>query len=421
MNKVKTIFFNRDFNNLSFLIVQNIANYVFPFLIFSYLIRTIGFEKFGLVAFINAFFSYIILIVEYGFTISATKDITLSKNDTVKISKVVSTVISVKLFLFFICNLILFATYSFNSHLRENFNLYLMTSLFAFGQAFLPGWFFQGIQILKNMTITSVGVKIIQTLLIFILIKNPGDTTLLQAINAFSSILILLILYFTMFKKYNFKFRLVTITEIKLCMKDSWHLFLSNVSVTFYTNTVSVLLGFFHGNLYVGYYSAAEKLILSLKALISPISQIVFPKMIALSKISKEAVVAYNKKLLKYGTPLFAVIGIFIILLSKYILLIVFGKYNPNSDLVLQILAFLPLILFLHSVFALCTLLVFSENKIYFKIILSAGLLNIFVGSVFIYYFKDLGAAIVVMSIEIYILIRYIIATEKRGYSLLKF
>jgi preprotein translocase subunit SecD len=63
---------------------------------------------------------------------------------------------------------------------------------------------------------------------------------------------------------------------------------------------------------------------------------------------------------------------------------------------------------------------VFSENKIYSFVIYSAGLISIIVAPLIIYHLKDVGAAIAVMIIEMYILLGYIYATEKKGYSLFK-
>ncbi|MEN4761976.1 MULTISPECIES: oligosaccharide flippase family protein [unclassified Chryseobacterium] len=411
---------NTDFKNLFFLIIQNIANYVFPFITFSYLIRTVGFEKFGLITFVNSFFAYIIIIVEYGYIISATKDISVNIGNKLLINKIISIILSVKSILFLGCIALLFFTYPFNNHLQNNLSLYLITIIFAAGQSFNPVWFFQGIQNLKNITITNVIIKTLQTGLIFIFIRKEGDYIILQIINSICTLLVSMLLYFSMYYKYGFRFVRINTNDILKSLKDGWLLFISNVSMTLYTTTISVFLGFFHGNLYVGYYSASEKLISAVKVLISPISQIVYPKMAILSKESKELVLRYNKKILIIGGLIFTFIGLVFVIFSKHILIIVLGEYNLQSNIVLKILSFLPLILFLHSVFALCTLLVFSENKIYSRIIISGGILNIIVAPILIYFFKAYGAAFAVMIVEIYILLRYIYSTEKRNYSLFK-
>jgi PST family polysaccharide transporter len=406
---IERILKNKDFHNLLFLVIQNIANYVFPFITFSYLVRTLGFENFGLISFVNAVFSYVILVVEYGYVISATKEISKNRNNNKQINKIVSVVLVIKLLLFVLCILLLLMTYPFNKHLSNNFPLYIITIFFAFGQAFIPIWYFQGIQVLKNITC-----------LVFLIIRNKNDILMLQAINGLCSILVLLILYQTMIRKYGFRFTDVNFDDVKNSLKDGWHLFISNISMTFYTNSVSILLGFFHGNIYVGYYSASEKIISAFKALISPVSQIVFPKVSELANISKKSVINYNKKILVFGVFFFGIIGFGILGFSDVILKLVFGSFNDHSDIVLKILSFLPLILFMHGIFALCTLLVYSENKSYSKIIISAGLFNVILGTILIYFLKEIGAALAVIIIELYILVMYIYTVEKKGYSYFK-
>ena len=85
--------------NVASLTSLQAITYVLPVIIMPYLFRIIGPEKFGLIAFAQAFVQYFAIITDYGFGISATKEISLCREERRKVSCVFSSVITVKILL----------------------------------------------------------------------------------------------------------------------------------------------------------------------------------------------------------------------------------------------------------------------------------------------------------------------------------
>lgn len=83
-----------NFAALGFL---QVIGYVFPFITLPYLTRVIGIERFGEIAFAAVVSYYFQMIVDYGFSFSAVRDIARYRSDKMKISDIYSRVVCAKI------------------------------------------------------------------------------------------------------------------------------------------------------------------------------------------------------------------------------------------------------------------------------------------------------------------------------------
>ncbi|WP_354270898.1 oligosaccharide flippase family protein, partial [Escherichia coli] len=79
------------------------TNYLFPLITLPYLIRMLGSDSFGIYAMILAGIQYVNIIVDFGFNFTATKLISIYKNNENEKNKIFTATIIIKFILFCLC------------------------------------------------------------------------------------------------------------------------------------------------------------------------------------------------------------------------------------------------------------------------------------------------------------------------------
>lgn len=404
--------------NFSFLFSINIANFVLPLLTFPYLVRVLGIEKFGLLSFATSIITYFLILTDYGFNLTATKEISINRNDKNKLNEIFSKVISLKVIIMIMGFVLLLLLVYFIPRFNTYWYIFIFSYGSVLGQVLFPIWFFQGLEEMKIISILSVFLKIIFTAAVFLLIKSQNDFYLVPIISSVGFVFIGIISILIVKIKYNVCFISQSRSVLSEYLIDGWPLFLSNISVTLYTTATVTFLGFFTNNTIVGYYSVADKIIAAIRGGISPVSQVLFPYLCNIATNDPSKVFNINRRLAIFGGGIMLIVSLVLFLFTGDIIQLIFGKKDIDSILILKIFAIIPFLTFLHTVFALFTMIVFGKNKDYSKIIVSAAILNFILCIILIPFFGYVGAAISVIIIELYLLIRYVYFTQKNDLKL---
>ncbi len=278
IEKIKTkAEYKRLFSNFLSLSVLQAANYLFPLITFPYLVRVLGIEKFGLISFAQAFIQYFIIITDYGFNLSATREISIHRDDKEKINEIFSSVMIIKLSLMILSFIFMsIIVFSFNKF-RQDWLLYYLTFGMVFGNVLFPVWFFQGIEQMKWITYLNILTKAIFTVAIFVFIKNQDSYYLVPLLNSMGYIIAGVLSLFLIINHFRVEFKLLTLNKVKYYLNDAWYVFISRILVNIYTSTNIILLGFFYNNLAVGYYSVFEKIVIAAGAIFDITNQIIYP------------------------------------------------------------------------------------------------------------------------------------------------
>ncbi|AEH22444.1 polysaccharide biosynthesis protein [Thermodesulfobacterium geofontis OPF15] len=386
-----------NFLSLSFL---QVANYIFPLITLPYLVRVLGPEKFGLISFAQAFIGYFVILTDYGFNLSATREIAIYREDKEKVSEIFSSVMVIKFFLFFLSLGIMSAIIFTFEKFRQDWEIYYLTFGMVLGQVLFPVWFFQGMERMKYITFLNILAKLIFTIAIFAFVRKVEDYLYVPLLNSLGFIVAGVLGLWIVFKDFGIGFRMPSWEGIKHQLKEGWYIFISTVAISLYTISNTFILGLFTNNTIVGYYSAAEKIIKAIQGLLGPISQTIYPHVSKLMYESKECGIKFLRKVTLLIGSFSFVLSLIIFIFADLIVRIVLGSQYTESVIVLRILAFLPFIIGLSNIFAVQGLIAYGKLEIIPKITLAGAISNIFIALLLVNLLQAVGVAISVLIAE---------------------
>ncbi len=382
---------------------MQIAGYVLPLVYLPYLVRVIGPDKFGAIAFAQAVVVYFSLITNLGTNLYAPREIAVSKGDNSKISSIVSNILFMKSVLLLAAIFSYIAVVYAVPKFRVEMTLFMFTGGNLIMTAFLPTWFFQGIEKMANIATANILSRALGVCLIFAVIRQTSDYVYVPLINVLAQMLGLLFMYYIMFTKEKIKVVRPDISSMRKIAKESFPLFISNISISIYTGINTMVLGFLTNNTVVGYYSVAERLVKAGLSIQGQLGAVFYPHISKLVAVSKEQAITAIKKAFVV-TMLFAIpVTTFIFFNANEIIRLVFGNNFFLSVVPIQILSFLFIIIGLSSVFGMQILLPFGKRKELMKPIVTAGIVNLVLNFILVPFLKQDGAALAFLVSEIWV------------------
>lgn len=265
--------------NTIFLYVLMFTKMIFPMLTLPYLTRVLSIEHYGVVAYVKAYNSYIQLLLDFGFILSATKYVVKFTDDKEKLGKITGNVFAEKSILGclgILSTLILVNVIPILSQNQLFVWLFLISSLVTI---FIPDFLFRGLENLEYVTYPFVVSKTIVLALTFVLIKGNSDFLLIPILEIVGNALAAVISIFFIYKqkiKILFDDYRVWFTDIK----ESSVYFFSNFATTIFGALTTLIVGIYMGKVEIAYWSVCMQIVAAAKSMYNPIVNSIYPHMI---------------------------------------------------------------------------------------------------------------------------------------------
>ena len=393
----------RVVGNAASVMAVQAGSYILPLINVPYLLRVIGPEHYGLIAFSQAVMAYFVTLNDFGFNLSATRELSLHRDDPVVRSELYSTVMAVKCTLCLVSFIILCVLIHFVPRFHGNASIFFASFGIVVGTMLFPQWFFQGIEKMYWISMVNLSANIIFTAGIYIWVRQPSDFLIAAIVQAAGKLLAGILGVIILFSTERVKLQVPTRAQIQHRLADGWHLFMSSAAAILYTSSNVVVLGFVCGMTQVGYFSAAYKIFAAGMGLLSPMCQALYPHVCALAHRSRELAVAYLRKAMVVLGGLTLTGGLVVMIFAKIVVRIAMGSKYMSSVSVLQFMALTPFACAINNIYGTQGMLNFGMKSQFSRILVVSAFLNNIILIPLCFWFKAPGAAASALTTEVFV------------------
>lgn len=320
------------------------VNIIVPLITMPYLVGKLGIEKYGILVYATALMTNFKVLLDFGFEVTATRDIARNVGNAIKIDKLISSVFAVKIVYACVGGVILYLLLNINNYSSEEEGIYIWTFMTVVFQSMVPIWYFQGVQnvnIYSNFNIASKGSYL---LMILCFVRNEMDYGFVPICSFVTSFLGFVATTQYMIHNGGVRIKIPRLNEIITLIKNGMHVFYSGVFTNIYSSGGVIILGYLGTKDQVGVYSIGEKIFTLLASIAQPIAKTILPNISSLRKNE------LNKLFTKYFFSMLSISLIFMIPIyfGSEILLITMFKINNqeinkifNIQILISIFAFM--------------------------------------------------------------------------------
>lgn len=410
---LKRILGSKNIKNGMWLYLLQIFNTVIPLFTLPYVTRVLGRAGYGTFSIALNIISYLQVLVEYGFGMSATREVAISDKKNEKICKIFTSVICARLFLFAI-SIVISILYLAITKARLILWISLLVMLICLlGYCVQQNWLFQGMQDMKYVSLINIFARTISTILIFAFVKNETDIVTYSLLYSIAPLLGGCAGFLIAAKKYHLHLVKISMNDVKDELKKGWYVFTTQLSSKVFGAIGITFLGIFSTEVVVGTFSAIQKIPNIMMLAWMPISQVLYPIVSQNMQNSYLEGRKYVEKYQKIILPLFLIAGILVGVFSNIIVGIAFGEeYAEFSYWIIPLIVWLVLAIN-NNFLGIQTLLASGHDKEYsicFQI--SVGC-TIILNFVLIKFFGGNGAAFAPMISEFVLFITLIFQIRK--------
>ncbi len=393
------------FQNVTHLFFFQAINCILPLITIPYILRVVGPEKFGILSFGQAVNQFFVMIAEYGFNITGTQRLSQERDSHIRCNEIFSEILFAKLFLLFICLIILVAAFLLFEEVRIYSTVYFLYFMMIPAYILYSNWFFMGMEEMHYLHYPNVISKMCYAALIFIFLKNESDYTDVPLF--FGSTLIVggIIAMAIIRFRFHIRISIPALSSIWRSLSNGWSIFVSTFSISLYRQSNTFILGLVASKEVVGYYSAGEKIIKALQSVFAPVIQAFYPFISRKRKQSGKSSWIAIKVLMKWMGLSAALMSLILFVFAEQLGMLFMGEQFLPSIPVFKIATFVIFLGVMNYILGIIFMTNFQMKDNFAQGVVITGICNIPLCYLLSIRFQEIGAAISFLGAEMLLMV----------------
>ncbi|MDO5785257.1 MAG: oligosaccharide flippase family protein [Eubacteriales bacterium] len=325
--------------NTVMLYILQFSTMLLGLIILPYETRVLGPEYYDKLALATDIMVYFQLVIDFGFILSATEEVSRNRDDKERLSRILTSVTISKLVLTAGSMIVLVILCRKVPAWQGNelfFTLFLIATAI---NSMMPDYLYRGLEQMETITVRSVAIKAFFTIMIVVMLKQPEQYCIIPILNIIGYTAALLWVYWHLYHKLGIRFARCSVKEIWGTLRRSSTFFYSRIATSIYTSSNTIILSLIPAGPVgvVSCYSLAQKLINTAKNGMSPIADSLYPYM------TKNRDFKLIWKILKLFMPIIVGGCAIVFIFARPLCEIVFGSDFGDAALVLRVM--LPIVI----------------------------------------------------------------------------
>lgn len=400
--------------NGMFSFAAKVAAMIVPFVVYPFVMRVLGAESYGKVAYAESLVSYFTLFAILGIESYAQRECAVARDNPSMLRKVASRVFALNLIMTSISLVIYLSIIFLVPEMQKERPLYLVFALWIVGGGLAMNWLYMAQERFDLIAIREIVAKVLYLILCFTLIKSSDSYLTFGLIVVFTGTM------FTMLWNVGgiLKGECGIIPDLKYskgftdCLKPIFFLALLTIGSKLFTDFDVLMIKWFtptDSDKAVGLYNSAILLPKALDAILMTVSAVITPQLFIATRKADEPKVLELMNKTSNALFLIAIPAVLTCLFfSREMLWVFAGEEYIEAAPVLQIYSFIIMGVLSITLAGTRTYIARQKERKLFKILILGAVLNIVLNYLFIRMWGISGAAMatlaayaVVMSIEL--------------------
>lgn len=313
-------------NNIVMLYIMNITQLLLPLITLPYLTRVLSVDGYGVVAYVKSIIIYATLVIEFGFMLSATREVVSAKGDKNELGKIIGRTTQGKLFLSLVAFMVWLTMALTIPLLKRHFLFVILSFGSPFLSVFLFDYLFRGIEQMQIITYRFLMMRGISTALTFIFIKGNAQLILIPIFDIIGSLIAVIWVSHYILVNLHTQIRLDSWKAVFKSLKVSAVYFISDMASTAFGAFNTLLVGIYLSAKDVAYWGILSTLIAAVQTMYAPICDGIYPHMLKTKSIK------LLTRIILIIIPLLIAGGCITYFGARYIMYLIGGvKYIPAA------------------------------------------------------------------------------------------